>query len=439
MTQTSSDLDVALAAESWIDSLAVDTEAGVVWARTPKKRTQARHSLYLGSAGIALFYAELFRATGNETHLKQAKRAAEDLAAYIKQKDKFLCSIFEGWASYVFVFNEIADATGDDAFRDMAIHCLDRLHASSVERGNGIAWVEPMPFSDIHGFEGEREIYDLTVGAAGAGLVMIYAHEHGLHDSALAWAQKVADRLLEVAEPTEQGMTWGLMNDMPFQFTAPNFAHGGAGVAYFLARLYEHCPNTAYLDAAIAGARHLQAIAHRCDGGGHLIYHTAEGDQDRFYLGQCHGPAGTARLFYVLSHVTKDPSWDAWGHSLMEGLMQTGIPETRTDGLWNNVSQCCGDAGIGDYALFLYRQTGETNYLAFAERIAAGLRDRAEPIGDGLCWPQAEHRARPDFIEAQSGYMQGAAGIGSFFLHLHGVKNQSSIKIAFPDSPYGEL
>ena len=36
----------------------------------------------------------------------------------------------------------------------------------------------------------------------------------------------------------------------------------------------------------------------------------------------------------------------------------------------------------------------------------------------GLAWDQAEHRARPDWVQRQTGYMQGAAGIGGFLLHF---------------------
>ena len=36
-----------------------------------------------------------------------------------------------------------------------------------------------MPFSDIHGFKGDREIYDASVGAAGAGFVLLYAARTG--------------------------------------------------------------------------------------------------------------------------------------------------------------------------------------------------------------------------------------------------------------------
>jgi hypothetical protein len=52
-------------------------------------------------------------------------------------------------------------------------------------------------------------------------------------------------------------------------------------------------------------------------------------------------------------------------------------------------------------------------------------------------WSQAEHRARPTFVQSQSGYMQGAAGIASFLIHLSAAKQSSSVisnaRIVFPD------
>jgi len=234
------------------------------------------------------------------------------------------------------------------------------------------------------------------------------------------------------------GTQWRLMNDMPFPFTAPNFAHGGAGVAYFLARLYQHSNDSRHLEAAISGARHLESIAFS-SGEGNLICHQKEGkDPDsHFYLGQCHGPAGTSRLFYLLHEITGEKHWLAFGHSLLHGLQATGAPGVRSFGLWNNVSQCCCDAGIGDYGLFMYRATRDQAYLDLSLSVADELMRRASSDEQGYRWPQAEHRARPDFIETQTGYMQGAAGVGSFFLHLASVLGDaSSSKIVFADCPF---
>jgi hypothetical protein len=42
----------------------------------------------------------------------------------------------------------------------------------------------------------------------------------------------------------------------------------------------------------------------------------------------------------------------------------------------------------------------------------------------------------PEFIETQTGYMQGAAGIGSFLLHLATNDADVVAKIPLPDVPF---
>jgi hypothetical protein len=139
---------------------------------------------------------------------------------------------------------------------------------------------------------------------------------------------------------------------------------------------------------------------------------------------------------YLLHEITGDDRWLDWLHANMRGLLATGAPETRSEGLWQNFGQCCGDAGIGDYALSLSQATGRGEYLDLAERIEAVVL-AASVIADGRrSWPQAEHRSRPTFIESQTGYMQGAAGIASFLLHLATVDEHPKSKIALPDSPF---
>ena len=42
----------------------------------------------------------------------------------------------------------------------------------------------------------------------------------------------------------------------------------------------------------------------------------------------------------------------------------------------------------------------------------------------GLRWVQAEHRVRPELLVAQTGYMQGAAGIGMWLLRLDAAEHK---------------
>ena len=73
---------------------------------------------------------------------------------------------------------------------------------------------------------------------------------------------------------------------------------------------------------------------------------------------------------FLLHQITGDEKWMDWIDANLRGMESTGAPEKRSDGLWNNVSQCCGDSGLGDYALYLYSATGDERYLELGRRIA---------------------------------------------------------------------
>jgi lantibiotic modifying enzyme len=155
-----------------------------------------------------------------------------------------------------------------------------------------------------------------------------------------------------------------------------------------------------------------------------------------FYLGWCHGPAGTSRLFYRLALATGDRSWIAWAERGARGVMRSGIPERETPGFWNNVSQCCGSAGVAEYFLSLHRVTRKRAYLDFARRMTDQLLAKATREGDALKWVQAEHRVRPELLVAQTGYAQGAAGIGLWLLRLDAFERGRRAGLALPDSPF---
>lgn len=413
---------------------------GDVWARTPDA-TETPNTLYHGTAGIVLFQLELHRATGDSTHLDRAVAAGDEIVASLDGRAFLSCAIYSGAAGHVFVLNELAEASGEERFREAAVDVLDRIMALAQPLGSGIGWIEPMPFSDITGMTGEREVLDLSIGSAGTGTMLLYAHRKGLDDRALGWARQVASRLLEMSVSTEHGPNWLMMADQPFPFTAPNFAHGASGVAYFFADLHRETGDKDLIDTAIAAAGYVMANIIATEPVGDqpsfLVQHSEEGrPRGLCYLGQCHGPVGTGRLFHLLHEITGDEIWSEHLHANMRGLMATGAPEVRSDGLWNNYGQCCGDAGIGDYALSLYRVTGSAEYLELARRFGDAVLAVSELADGGRSWPQAEHRSRPEFVEAQTGYMQGAAGIGSFLLHLATIDDAEPVKIVLPESPF---
>ncbi len=437
MVDASDLMTVVVRTENWIDSHKKETDHGVVWGLADEAPGKFFKTLYAGSAGIALFYLELYQATGEAKYRDTAYQAGKELIQAVNEMGELPCAPMGGYAGYAFVFSELALMLEDDEFKRAAREALEKQFQLSEPVGAGIGWIQEMPYARLTGHTGIREIFDIAEGAAGAGIFFLHAYKQGIHEDALKWAVRAADRLLEVGEEAVGGLRWQMMPDIPWPFDSPNFEHGTAGVAYFFALLYEATEDERYLDAALQGAGHVASVTEQIEGGGCLVPHVLDdGLPNRFYLGLCHGPVGTNRLFHVLHRITGDKTWLDWLEKFEQGLLSTGAPEVRTEGYWNNVSQCCCDAGVGDYALSRYRATGDKHYLELADRVASEVLRRSVDDGTHCKWPQAEHRSSPDYIQAQTGYMQGAAGVGSFLLHLATTLNGAPVKIQFPDSPY---
>jgi lantibiotic modifying enzyme len=278
---------------------------------------------------------------------------------------------------------------------------------------------------------------DIISGTAGVGLYLLAASA-AYKDSTLEdFAVQAGRRLLKTAVPAQGGLMWFPGTTPGANY--PNFSHGTAGVAYFLATLHQHTKDRAFLDGAVAGAKYLDAVATRKPGA-RAIFHVTGGGENRFYLSWCHGPVGTSRLFYRLHQITGDEKWTQWIDELTNWVVTSGAPEQQSAGYWNNISQCCGNVGIGQYCIDLARYHPAPAATAAAaplrDRVVANTRARATDDANGLRWVQAENRVSPEAVIAQTGFMQGAAGVGTFFLQLDAFTRGEKWGTPWPDTPW---
>ena len=423
-------LDLALRAERWIRTSRQATPEGVRWPADPLKPAAVSTDLYNGMAGVVVFYLELFAASGDRAHLREAMAGADYLiarlpGASIEPADSAgrrvpppAAGLYTGLAGTAFVLERTAALGGEAKYREGMLRCLELVQRLAHPAGAGVEW---------------NTSTDIVSGSAGIGLGLLHAYQVTGDAGLLATAQRAGMRLIELGAPAEGGRMWLVSPGYPRNM--PNFSHGTAGVAYFLARLHEETGDPVFLEASIAGARYLQAIATKT-GEGALVHHHDPDGKDLFYLSWCHGPAGTARLFHQLERTTKDGSWTEWVHRLARGVTETPVPEQRTAGFWNNISQCCGNVGVAQFFLDLHRAYGDEKALAFARRNLADTLRKATEVDGGLKWIQAENRTQPDNLVAQTGFMQGAAGVGTFLLHLDALEQKRAPAIVFPDSPF---
>jgi lantibiotic modifying enzyme len=334
------------------------------------------------------------------------------------QKDA-VPGLYTGGAGVGATFLALYQQLGDGVYRDYAQGAAKELLASALQNDHGLDW-------------GTGN--DIISGAAGIGLFLADAAKRFDRPDWLEVAAHAGRNLIgrSIADPP--GVKWAARADWPQRY--PNFSHGTAGIAFFLARLHELTGEPVFRDGALAGADWLAGHA-ETDGPVSAWYHHEPDGRDLYYAGWCHGPAGTARLFYQLYRNTGAGVWRDWAERCARWLINVGVPDKVHPGFWN-VSACCGTAGVGDFFADMYRWRQASVYWARAWRMVNHLQQTASKTPSGLKWVQAEHRTRPEEVYAQTGLAQGAAGIGLFLLKMYDLaaNGDGAAPLALPDNPF---
>ncbi len=421
--------EVADGAMRWLARHAVTTPAGVTWPADPANPSAQLANLYSGSAGVVLFMAEHAAVsrdtTSRDLTLRGAKHLADAVGTATRQRaagaktqfDAEGAGLYTGLAGVAWVLEQAYRVTNDPSLRQGATSAIDLLIELAQLDGETARWSEST---------------DIISGNAGIGLVLLWAAKSLGAELATPLAARAGRSLIASGTPLSGGLTWAISPRVPRRY--PNFSHGAGGVSYYLASLYQATKDEAFLDAAKKGAAYLQSVATPTPGGGKMVFHS-EGNEQLYYLSWCHGPSGTARLFHKLDEITRDRAYQRWAHQLNTATQDMKVPE-RSPGFWNNISQCCGNCGVVEHFVAMHDHTGDSRHLTYARVVADDVLARATGDGDGFKWTQAEHRVRPELLQAQTGFMQGAAGVGMALLHLDGAMNRRKPFVVLPDSPY---
>jgi lantibiotic modifying enzyme len=424
--------EAALDAAKWIQSTLVETPHGRLWPDDALGADKMTAELESGVAGTVLFLLALRHFNPGAVSLTEIRRGADYLLTALPADLKLDVfppgtSLYYGVAGIGYVLHEVYRATGDKKYQAGARRCVELIQRAARLESDGASWTN---------------FNDLLFGSASTGLFLLYAAREMNHAGARTLAIQTGRALLRRAKPEHHGLNWKLREDAGF--VLPNFSHGTAGIGYFFATLYQETKQPEFLDAALAAAKYLKAIAKTEQGIFLLPYGWPNPAWEGYYdIGWAHGPAGAARFFYRLWQITKDPAWLAIVHGCARGIMESGLPGAPNAGFGKQpftTNLRFGSAGAADFLVSLFQITGERRYLLFARQIADDILKKATRDQSGSRWvfPRGQFLPNPGAAAAFTGYFYGAAGYGWLLLHLDVAGRGQAWPLLLPDNPFAE-
>lgn len=354
-----------------------DETTGQTWSSYPA-------TVYEGSAGMVVFLANLYHATGDADVKKAAEEGGRWLGSHAAAETIHDNSLYFGWSGVAWAYCELYEATGNSMWLSQAQSIASRMAMTNS------SWL------------------DLIDGAPGEGLLYLKLYGETRDSRWLTAAKRRGNWLLNHGVAIGNGLKWpvGLSQEWSSIYY-PGMAHGAAGVGYFLAELSRVAGKsdaTRYLGGARKSAAYLRQIAVMHNGSPDWYYKEPK-YTDTFLVQWCHGAAGIGLFFLELYRVAGDAADLEMAKKCAASVEKRG---TR----WSDIL-CHGVAGNAELYLALFRTTNEKIWLDHAIAAAKGIWARRDLSHGFPRWLSG------DGTDAQNpNLMVGTAGIGSFFLAL---------------------
>ena len=361
---------------------------------------------YSGTSGIGHFLARLWAATGEEVFRRTALGALRHAVARAEEVEPHSrIGAWSGWSGLGLAVLEGASMLGEESLREPAFSLLDRIAAGEV---------------DLRGL-------DVLAGCAGAIPALLRVQRSfGGPDSLLAAAVRLGASLIERADRSEIGWSWG---DPPppgskQKGNLTGFSHGAGGIGWSLLELWHASREDRFRQAgeeAFRYERHWFDPERRnwpdlrdpeLSG--------APADEPAFMTAWCHGAPGIGLGRLRVWEITGDEACRAEAEAALATTAESvlGGPEMSQ----TNYSLCHGLGGNCDVLLQGARLLDRPEWRERAEEI--GRRGIAASHAQQLPWPCGTYGS----VEVP-GLMLGLAGIGWFYLRLADPETPSPLII----------
>ncbi len=349
--------------------------------------------LYAGTAGIALFLAELSRHSKDDLLVRTARGAARQALTQARRIGPPAVGFYIGRPGIGWSVVRVGRLTGDE---------------SLVRRGLRLAsggWKEAPATVEV----------DLLSGLAGAVVALLALHREVGKARLVVRASRLADQLVNRAELSGATLSWR----SPMAADRRNltgFSHGTAGIAFALFELHAETGEARYREAAMAAfeyERRWYSHDERNWPDFRSVPRRARVDRDHlsFPATWCHGAPGIA--------ISRLRAFQRSGDPMLRDEANVALDTTHgmvrgwLDSATGDYSLCHGLAGNAEILHYGYRVLGaerKRDVELVREVAARGLALYGEREGSWPCGTGSGH---------SPGLMIGTAGIGLFYLRLH--------------------
>ncbi len=346
--------------------------------------------LYSGLSGIALFYAQLGRLTGEDRWTETARRALATARRRFETqppKGPSYLGGYSGVGGWIYALTYLSVLWNEDEL------------AGAAETARNL--VDPAVVED--------QGLDLIAGSAGCLVALLALQRHRPSTLTLDAAIACGDRLLAQATPQDHGIAWQLPHIAELPLTG--FAHGTAGFAWALARLASWTGESRFDEGARSALAYERSLfSPENDNWPDLRSDRMTDGQWGFFHAWCHGAPGIGLSRLALLDVLEDEG--------LEGEIQAALRSTRKQGFGGSQCLCHGDLGNLELLTQAGQRFGDPELKEEAKQLAGRILAGLERDGS---------RCGLSSRVELPGLMTGLAGIGYGLLKVADPESMPSV------------
>lgn len=346
--------------------------------------------IYDGCAGVALFFAALYRITGDDNYLKTARNALQDVMWLIGQipfRERavtiYPLGIGAGFSSLVYVYIKSAILIDDPSWIDQAEWASGFLSKNAID---------------------EDRVYDILCGSAGALLAFLALYRVTRDARYLKKAIYCGNHLVKGKVMLGKGLFgWKTFDGRALS----GFSHGTAGIAGSLLRLFEQTGNRQYYQTAMEAILYEDSLfseEHRNWKDLRDLPNEADGNELHFMTSWCHGAPGIVMGRLSTTHLANE--------SQIVVDIENGLKTTLSCGLEVCDHLCCGNMGRIEVLLYAGKKLHRPDLLKEAGMKAGQVIAKMKKNG----YFGVLHDPGANIFHI--GFFQGLSGIGYGLLRL---------------------